>query len=73
MCVPCGFYPCQPCQHIHFHATDAADIIQKAVVRLIENELCENLLGEGQITERMICAGYERGGIDTCQVSLLYC
>ena len=44
------------------------DALQKAVVQLFENERCNDLYG-GEITDRMICAGYERGDIDTCQVS----
>ncbi|XP_072168048.1 ovochymase-like [Diadema setosum] len=42
------------------------DALQKAVVRLFSQEDCEDFYGESSITPHMICAGYERGEIDTC-------
>lgn len=45
------------------------DHLQKAVVGLISRITCGSLLGTESITDNMICAGYERGDIDTCDVS----
>ncbi|KAK3555556.1 hypothetical protein QTP86_021783 [Hemibagrus guttatus] len=44
-----------------------ADVLQQAVVPLINNSVCQERLPEYNITERMVCAGYPEGGIDTCQ------
>eukprot|EP00057_Strongylocentrotus_purpuratus_P011161 XP_011665635.1 PREDICTED: uncharacterized protein LOC585547 isoform X4 [Strongylocentrotus purpuratus] len=43
-----------------------ADVLQKAIVHLITNERCAELY-VNRTSDQMICAGYERGGIDTCQ------
>nr|XP_054763581.1 prostasin-like [Lytechinus pictus] len=43
-----------------------ADVLQKAVVGLIPQETCARLY-PNETTDLMMCAGYERGGIDTCQ------
>nr|XP_042114860.1 enteropeptidase [Peromyscus maniculatus bairdii] len=44
-----------------------ADVLKEADVPLLSNEKCQQQLPEYNITENMICAGYEEGGIDTCQ------
>ncbi|KAI3354045.1 hypothetical protein L3Q82_018600 [Scortum barcoo] len=44
----------------------AAPVLQKAQVRIINDSVCNNLMG-GQITSRMLCAGVLSGGIDACQ------
>ncbi|KAK2827759.1 hypothetical protein Q7C36_018685 [Tachysurus vachellii] len=44
-----------------------ADVLQQAVVPLINNSVCQERLPEYNITGRMMCAGYPEGGIDTCQ------
>nr|XP_054763568.1 enteropeptidase-like [Lytechinus pictus] len=46
-----------------------ADKLRKAVVRLIEGENCKKLydIPDDYDTEYLLCAGFERGGIDTCQ------
>ncbi|KAI5096270.1 enteropeptidase isoform X2, partial [Silurus meridionalis] len=44
-----------------------ADVLQQAVLPLINNSVCQERLPEYNITERMLCAGYTEGGIDTCQ------
>ena len=46
------------------------DVLQKAEVELFDNGRC-NQLYENTITDNMICAGYEQGGIDSCQVRSL--
>eukprot|EP00057_Strongylocentrotus_purpuratus_P012637 XP_011667111.1 PREDICTED: transmembrane protease serine 9-like [Strongylocentrotus purpuratus] len=42
------------------------DHLQKAFVGLISRITCGSLLGTESFTDNMICAGYERGDIDTC-------
>lgn len=42
------------------------DILQYAAVPLIPDETCRQL-HRGSITDRMQCAGFIQGGIDTCQ------
>uniref|UniRef100_A0A7N9IBL3 Enteropeptidase n=1 Tax=Macaca fascicularis TaxID=9541 RepID=A0A7N9IBL3_MACFA len=44
-----------------------ANILQEADVPLLSNEKCQQQMPEYNITENMICAGYEEGGIDSCQ------
>ncbi|KAM5281293.1 enteropeptidase [Ctenodactylus gundi] len=44
-----------------------ADVLQEANVPLVSNEKCKEQMPEYDITENMLCAGYEDGGIDTCQ------
>nr|KAF6476607.1 transmembrane serine protease 15 [Rousettus aegyptiacus] len=43
------------------------NILQEADVPLISNEKCQQQMPEYNITENMVCAGYEEGGIDSCQ------
>ncbi|XP_068930890.1 enteropeptidase [Petaurus breviceps papuanus] len=42
-------------------------ILQEAQIPLISNEKCQQQMLEYNITENMICGGYEEGGIDSCQ------
>ncbi|XP_068000553.1 enteropeptidase isoform X3 [Melanerpes formicivorus] len=44
-----------------------SNILQEAEVPLISNEKCQEWMPEYSITENMICAGYDIGGIDACQ------
>lgn len=44
----------------------AASVLQKAQVRIINQTVCDNLMG-GQLTSRMLCAGVLTGGVDACQ------
>lgn len=44
----------------------AAVVLQKALVRIINQAVCNELMG-GQITSRMFCAGVLTGGVDACQ------
>ncbi|KAL1787837.1 enteropeptidase isoform X1 [Sigmodon hispidus] len=44
-----------------------ANVLKEADVPLVSNEKCQQQLPEYNITENMICAGYEEGGIDSCQ------
>ncbi|XP_006727684.1 enteropeptidase [Leptonychotes weddellii] len=49
------------------HQGHTADILQEANVPLLSNEKCQQQMPEYNITENMVCAGYEEGGIDSCQ------
>lgn len=40
--------------------------LRGALVPFLSNEKCEKSYGKN-FTDRMVCAGYEEGGIDTCQ------
>uniref|UniRef100_A0A8C0WFD5 Enteropeptidase n=1 Tax=Castor canadensis TaxID=51338 RepID=A0A8C0WFD5_CASCN len=51
----------------YIQAGSPADILQEADVPLVSNEKCQQQMPEYDITENMICAGYEEGGVDTCQ------
>ncbi|XP_055500199.1 enteropeptidase [Leucoraja erinacea] len=42
-------------------------VLQEAEVPLIAAQKCQALLPEYNITQNMVCAGYEEGGTDTCQ------
>ncbi|XP_074066503.1 enteropeptidase [Macrotis lagotis] len=42
-------------------------ILQEAQIPLISNEKCQQQMLEYNITENMICAGYDKGGIDSCK------
>ncbi|XP_053513889.1 enteropeptidase [Artibeus jamaicensis] len=44
-----------------------AEVLQEADIPLLSNEKCQQQMPEYNITENMVCAGYEEGGIDTCQ------
>ncbi|KAM6447209.1 enteropeptidase isoform 7-T7 [Liasis olivaceus] len=49
------------------HQGATASILQEAEVPLIIHQKCKQLMPEYNITENMICAGYDKGGIDSCQ------
>ncbi|MBN3306176.1 ENTK Enteropeptidase, partial [Amia calva] len=44
-----------------------ANILQEATLPLITNVKCQQRMPEYTITPRMMCAGYDEGGIDSCQ------
>uniref|UniRef100_A0A8C4PUR1 Transmembrane serine protease 9 n=1 Tax=Equus asinus asinus TaxID=83772 RepID=A0A8C4PUR1_EQUAS len=44
--------------------------LQKATVELLDQALCAGLYGPS-LTDRMLCAGYLDGKVDSCQVNLL--
>ncbi|XP_052392245.1 enteropeptidase isoform X8 [Carassius gibelio] len=44
-----------------------ADVLQEAVVPILSNKQCQEWLPEYSFSERMLCAGYADGGVDTCQ------
>ncbi|XP_041439310.1 enteropeptidase isoform X2 [Xenopus laevis] len=43
------------------------NILQEAEIPLISNHKCQQQMPEYNITDNMVCGGYEQGGIDTCQ------
>ncbi|XP_029292173.1 suppressor of tumorigenicity 14 protein homolog [Cottoperca gobio] len=43
-----------------------ANILQKAEVRIINSTVCKSLMEE-QVTDKMLCAGVLKGGVDACQ------
>ncbi|XP_048396068.1 enteropeptidase [Stegostoma tigrinum] len=43
------------------------NVLQDAVVPLISNQECQDQLPQYNITGSMVCAGYEKGGVDTCK------
>ncbi|XP_039180309.1 transmembrane protease serine 9 isoform X2 [Crotalus tigris] len=43
------------------------ELLQKATVELLDQGLCSNLYGSSVLTDRMMCAGYLEGKIDSCQ------
>ncbi|XP_060890426.1 suppressor of tumorigenicity 14 protein homolog isoform X2 [Labrus mixtus] len=44
----------------------AAKILQKAEVRIINSTVCKSLMKD-DVTDRMLCAGILKGGVDACQ------
>uniref|UniRef100_A0A8C5IX20 Enteropeptidase n=1 Tax=Junco hyemalis TaxID=40217 RepID=A0A8C5IX20_JUNHY len=45
----------------------SSNILQEAEVPLLSNEKCQQWMPKYNITENMLCAGYDMGGIDSCQ------
>lgn len=43
------------------------EVLQKATVELLDQSLCASLYGHA-VTDRMLCAGYLDGKVDSCQV-----
>ncbi|XP_056343653.1 enteropeptidase isoform X2 [Oenanthe melanoleuca] len=44
-----------------------SNVLQEAEVPLLSNEKCQQWMPKYNITENMLCAGYDMGGIDSCQ------
>ncbi|XP_042563360.1 enteropeptidase [Clupea harengus] len=44
-----------------------ADVLQQAVVPLVDRAQCQEWLPEYNITAQMVCAGLPDGGVDSCQ------
>lgn len=50
------------------HGGATPNRLQQAVVPLISHDLCKKTYaGKAVITDRMMCAGLEKGGVDSCQ------
>ncbi|CAN9515311.1 unnamed protein product [Ophioblennius macclurei] len=43
-----------------------ATVLQKAQVRIINSTVCKSLMSD-EVTDRMLCAGVLKGGVDACQ------
>ncbi|KAG6922966.1 kallikrein B1, partial [Chelydra serpentina] len=43
------------------------DILQKATIPLVSNEECQTRYQQDRIDNKMICAGYRKGGQDACK------
>lgn len=53
-------------------AGDASPILNHAAVPLISNKICNHRdVYGGIISPSMLCAGYLKGGVDSCQVGAL--
>ncbi|CAB3984832.1 MAM and LDL-receptor class A domain-containing 1-like isoform X1, partial [Paramuricea clavata] len=42
-------------------------VLQEAQVPIVTPQECKKAYGSSRITDKMLCAGYSQGGIDTCQ------
>lgn len=53
----------------YFEAGDASPVLNHAAVPLISNKICNHRdVYGGIISPSMLCAGYLKGGVDSCQV-----
>ncbi|XP_070696320.1 suppressor of tumorigenicity 14 protein homolog [Pempheris klunzingeri] len=43
-----------------------ATVLQKAEVRIVNSTVCKSLMSD-EVTDRMLCAGVLKGGVDACQ------
>lgn len=46
---------------------ELAGMLRMAKIPLVSKETCEAAYGAKKLTDRMICAGFPKGGIDACQ------
>uniref|UniRef100_A0A3B4F478 Peptidase S1 domain-containing protein n=1 Tax=Pundamilia nyererei TaxID=303518 RepID=A0A3B4F478_9CICH len=47
----------------------AAHCVYGVNIPLVDQDLCQQQLPEYTITSSMLCAGYQEGGVDSCQVT----
>lgn len=58
--------------NLFFFSGHLADVLQEAHVPIISDAVCNAPdYYDNQITTSMFCAGYEKGGTDACQVSVV--
>ncbi|HIE53820.1 MAG TPA: serine protease, partial [Chromatiaceae bacterium] len=43
-----------------------ADELHEADLPIVSTEVCRSVMGAGNISDNMICAGYQEGGVDSC-------
>lgn len=46
---------------------EEAEYLMEAHVPIVKQKICNRFMG-GQITPRMLCAGFQKGGVDACQM-----
>uniref|UniRef100_A0A3Q2CGS0 Peptidase S1 domain-containing protein n=1 Tax=Cyprinodon variegatus TaxID=28743 RepID=A0A3Q2CGS0_CYPVA len=63
-----GEWPWQVSLHYRTsgHACGVQIVLQKASVKIINDNICNEVLG-GRLTSRMFCSGFLAGGVDACQ------
>ena len=47
------------------------DILREAELPILDRSTCAKDYGRSLFTENMMCAGFQQGGVDTCQVGLM--
>ena len=53
----------------YFVDTSSAGLLKQAVLPVVNLDKCNSTdYLDGEATDNMICAGYDKGGIDSCQV-----
>jgi len=56
---------------LFFPSGPTPNALQEATVKLIDSDTCNRKeVYDGDITPRMLCAGYLEGGVDACQVTI---
>lgn len=68
MAPPLGVLPAKPCLGGSPLAATKPDILQRASVGIIDQKACSALYNFS-LTDRMLCAGFLEGKVDSCQVS----
>ncbi|XP_054903943.1 suppressor of tumorigenicity 14 protein homolog [Poeciliopsis prolifica] len=43
------------------------NLLQEATVKIINDTVCNEVITQQQVTSRMLCSGFLRGGVDACQ------
>lgn len=66
--VAAGAPALSACFSLPIWAVVKPEVLQKATVELLDQALCAGLYGHS-LTDRMVCAGYLDGKVDSCQVS----
>lgn len=67
----CTVRKCELCQF--FFEVHIPEVLKEAPVPLISTKKCNSsCMYNGEITPRMLCAGYTEGKVDACQVSSMY-
>ena len=58
----------------YFVDTSSAGLLKQAVLPVVNVDKCNSTdYLDGDATDNMICAGYDKGGIDSCQVTTAFC